>query len=793
MADIIKKRLKAKINGVTQEVYPYTHVEAVVDDNGNTLKDTLQIMADEIDAIASGSSEDVPDGVAYVDFTGNNTDIVNLKVNADMLNGYSSDDFVKTKDLDSITTDNATYDAQGNVIHETYATIEQLDNVSVDGMVYVNPNEEGTNSDIIIENGDTNGNSDRHHHINKEVLDRLSASEDGSLLFDGEQIGANNSSSTDGTGGSTFTGDASTLDGHDSTYFATSQSVVDALEAAKKYNDDAYANSNAYTDTQIANLINGAPTTLDTLKEIADAMEENEDIVNALNEAIGEKATQAELDTHTGNDTIHITTDERTEWSNKVSQEELQEALDNISDGTTPVGNALKLNGLTAEEFVNNENLLDNAYFPDAVNSSGKTSWNGNGTIYVFDKWILEGTTSVTLTLSEDGAVISLNGASYGSLVYDTMDMLVSGEKYTISVKYNGQIYSKTFAGGGYITGGSALNDTLKLFYLSSNGRLYLRTTATDSAVFEWVKLEIGSVATPFIPPNKEVEKLKCGIVKDVDVESAKFLRTWSVNKALYGEDTWLIRAMYSKLGESSFTLYAEHMADGSEKAVKVAEAINADTVDGKHASDFVNSKSQYMDGTDTILNWANNPNGIYKKFALSGYGIPTDAPVNKEGFLELFVDQNDRRKKVTFRVRDTAIVYTRDILDGAWIDEWSTGYLPLDGSKPMSGALKFSNEYGRLKAANGEWLTIICNEVADDTNISNCRYIQLNTAKHNATKGNIRKALQLREIVDDNETSYDILHTGNSAPCVVTDTDLEVGSATSYADGTIIFVKETT
>ena len=48
--------------------------------------------------------------------------------------------------------------------------------------------------------------------------------------------------------------------------------------------------ANKYTDAKIANLINGAPTTLDTLGEIAEAMAENADVVEALDAAIGQKA-----------------------------------------------------------------------------------------------------------------------------------------------------------------------------------------------------------------------------------------------------------------------------------------------------------------------------------------------------------------------------------------------------------------------------------------------------------------------------------------------------------------------
>lgn len=53
--------------------------------------------------------------------------------------------------------------------------------------------------------------------------------------------------------------------------------------------DDNYAALKAYTDTRIGNLITSAPETLDTLGEIADAIKENEDVVDALNDAIVKK------------------------------------------------------------------------------------------------------------------------------------------------------------------------------------------------------------------------------------------------------------------------------------------------------------------------------------------------------------------------------------------------------------------------------------------------------------------------------------------------------------------------
>lgn len=84
--------------------------------------------------------------------------------------------------------------------------------------------------------------------------------------------------------------------------------------------DTYYQQSVGYTDNKIADLINGAPETLDTLGEIATAMQENQSVVDALDAAIGNKANKAELDTHTGNETIHITASERDSWNSKAQK-----------------------------------------------------------------------------------------------------------------------------------------------------------------------------------------------------------------------------------------------------------------------------------------------------------------------------------------------------------------------------------------------------------------------------------------------------------------------------------------
>lgn len=67
-------------------------------------------------------------------------------------------------------------------------------------------------------------------------------------------------------------------------------------DAEREVWNQTYQQSTGYTDQKIADLINGAPSTLDTLGEIASAMAENADVVEALEASIGSKATAAEME-----------------------------------------------------------------------------------------------------------------------------------------------------------------------------------------------------------------------------------------------------------------------------------------------------------------------------------------------------------------------------------------------------------------------------------------------------------------------------------------------------------------
>ena len=81
---------------------------------------------------------------------------------------------------------------------------------------------------------------------------------------------------------------------------ATAKSVATALTSAKSYSDTNLATAKAYTDTVFSNLTGGAlPETLDTLKEIAAAVEDNTDLIEAMQDAVTNIETISSTDIDT--------------------------------------------------------------------------------------------------------------------------------------------------------------------------------------------------------------------------------------------------------------------------------------------------------------------------------------------------------------------------------------------------------------------------------------------------------------------------------------------------------------
>lgn len=114
-------------------------------------------------------------------------------------------------------------------------------------------------------------------------------------------------------------------------------------------NDSHTHDNRYYTETEIdakfdAIIGEGAAESLDTIGEISAALKGNADIIDTLNQAIGNKANASDLTSHTGNTTVHITAAERNTWNAKASTA----AASQSAAGLMSADDKKKLDGITA-------------------------------------------------------------------------------------------------------------------------------------------------------------------------------------------------------------------------------------------------------------------------------------------------------------------------------------------------------------------------------------------------------------------------------------------------------------
>lgn len=188
-----------------------------------------------------------------------------------------------------------------------------------------------------------------------------------------------------------------------------------------------------------------------------------------------DEVARTAINTHAGNDEIHVTAAEKEKW------------------------NAVNYS---------NPNLLINPDFK--INQRGRSEYTAAG--YTVDRWATQSNCKVT-PKSGGGVRLDSIGAT-GTGFYQAYDGDFSGNTVTLSIKASGSgslrigiwdtstktvtlddtpaVYSHTFEIG---------NDATFGMWLSANG---------EYAEIEWVKLELGNIATPFVPPETTTELLKC-------------------------------------------------------------------------------------------------------------------------------------------------------------------------------------------------------------------------------------------------------------------------------------------
>lgn len=95
--------------------------------------------------------------------------------------------------------------------------------------------------------------------------------------------------------------------------------ITDKIETAGAA-AQALTDAKAYADQKVADLVDGAPETMNTLKEVSDALKENDTVVEALDAAIGSKASAEEFNAHVADADIHVTAEKQTAWNGAVDK-----------------------------------------------------------------------------------------------------------------------------------------------------------------------------------------------------------------------------------------------------------------------------------------------------------------------------------------------------------------------------------------------------------------------------------------------------------------------------------------
>ena len=159
-----------------------------------------------------------------------------------------------------------------------------------------------------------------------------------------------------------------------------------------------------------------------------------------------------------------------------------------------------------------NQNLLINPDF--MINQRNQSSYTpeGSNRIYTVDRWAIFGG---VVTPQDNGIKIELGtGSSYYGF-YQPLELKnVIGNTFTLSAKINSKLYSGTVTvldNNTEYTFFKLKSNSIERFIISSgSSSTYIQLYGTSSYIIEWVKLEIGSVSTSFVPPDPTIELLKC-------------------------------------------------------------------------------------------------------------------------------------------------------------------------------------------------------------------------------------------------------------------------------------------
>lgn len=274
--------------------------------------------------------------------------------------------------------------------------------------------------------------------------------------------------------------------------------------------------------------------------DVAD-LNENADKIDGYLKAAEQSAEhmEEELNDHIADTTTHITEAERAKWDAKAETD----TATTTADGLMSAADKGKLDGIystlnthiadqvkhiTAEERTawnavnySNPNLLINPDF--RINQRGLTEYTGTA-LYTVDRWrkafqYQPTSGDVVVTTSESGPITITNSADKFVTFAQKVEnpRFLYGKTVTASARIDGVTYMATgtvlTTGKGTILRSASSSKFDFTVYQDCSIERFdfeIHIVSGVTATIDWVKLELGSIATPFCPPDLATELAKC-------------------------------------------------------------------------------------------------------------------------------------------------------------------------------------------------------------------------------------------------------------------------------------------
>ena len=359
---------------------------------------------------------------------------------------------------------------------------------------------------------------------------------------------------------------------------------------------------------------------------------------------------------------------------------------------------------------ISNPNLFINPDF--SINQRGQTSYTGAG--YSVDRWkgyqlnemVCTPRDGYGVTLSAPTEITS-TGAIYGQPFEASQLSKLAGRTITVSFKVSANrgtsnIYVRTMANGNNagdtptITSGATgiVSKTITLpSPLTSLEIIFRKGAGTLDVDIDWIKLEIGSTPTEFVPPLLEEELLKC---QALDTDPIQLVRSTS--------GAFLGLAVGQPIEKIVFNPNVS-----IEKMTDYLSSLNYDeTIQGVQSV----CKLVGIDGhSNSIAVYAIDFNAFSSTMGTSGYGIAVIDSTGGSFVLKQAVfasDYNEANLQLVNTIKDEN--YTVNYTQAGWID---TSDYVLDTSTSHTIVDIYDNKVNAFLGKDSRFFEVI--ELLDD------------------------------------------------------------------------------